>query len=110
LNTFHHRNEYDAFVSLFEGGNKHTIPFRRQRLDIDEMLPESSLLQATYAQPLPYVNDPYIIDIVKVTEDRVAELELDLQQHRQHTDELETKLINLNYQARHTHRSNMFSK
>jgi hypothetical protein len=44
------------------------------------MLPESSSSQRTLAQQLPYINDPYIIDIVKVTEDRVAELELELQQ------------------------------
>lgn len=81
------------------GGNKHTIPFRRQRLDIDEMLPESSD-QRTFAQQLPYVNDPYIIDIVKVTEDRVAELELELQQQKKYADEIETKLANLKYQVR----------
>lgn len=81
------------------GGNKHTIPFRRQRLDIDEMLPESTD-HRTLAQQLPYVNDPYIIDIVKVTEDRVAELELELQQQKNYTDEIETKLANLKYQVR----------
>ncbi|CAF1264939.1 unnamed protein product [Adineta steineri] len=81
------------------GGNKHTIPFRRQRLDIDEMLPESSSsTQRTSAQQLPYVNDPYIIDIVKVTEDRIAELELELQQQKQYVDEVETKMANLKYQ------------
>ena len=78
------------------GGNKHTIPFRRQRLDIDEMLPESSEQRTQ----LPYVNDPYIIDIVKVTEDRVAELELELQQQKKYADEIETKLANLKYQVR----------
>ncbi|CAF2954853.1 unnamed protein product [Rotaria sp. Silwood2] len=81
------------------GGNKHTIPFRRQRLDIDEMLPESSSSQRTIAQQLPYVDDPYIIDIVKVTEDRVAELELELQQQKKYTDEVETKMANLKYQV-----------
>ncbi|UJR10612.1 hypothetical protein I4U23_014809 [Adineta vaga] len=81
------------------GGNKHTIPFRRQRLDIDEMLPESSSSQRTFNHQLPYVNDPYIIDIVKVTEDRVAELELEIQQQKQHTDEVETKMANLKYQV-----------
>ncbi|CAF1022017.1 unnamed protein product [Rotaria sordida] len=81
------------------GGNKHTIPFRRQRLDIDEMLPESSSSQRTTAQQLPYVDDPYIIDIVKVTEDRVAELELQLQQQKQYIDEIETKMANLKYQV-----------
>jgi hypothetical protein len=63
------------------------------------MLPESSS-QRTLAQQLPYVNDPYIIDIVKVTEDRVAELELELQQQKKYTDEVETKLTNLKYQVK----------
>jgi hypothetical protein len=64
------------------------------------MLPESSSSQRTLAQQLPYVNDPYIIDIVKVTEDRVAEVELELQQQKQYTDEIETKMANLKYQVR----------
>lgn len=92
----------------YVGGNKHTIPFRRQRLDIDEMLQESSSSHRLHAQPLPYVNDPYIIDIVKVTEDRVAELEMQLQEHKRHADELETNMLNLKYQvgtdARHRRR------
>lgn len=81
------------------GGNKHTIPYRRQRLDIDEMLPESSSTQRTLSQQLPYVNDPYIIDIVKVTEDRIAELEIELQQQKKYTDEIETNMANLKYQV-----------
>jgi hypothetical protein len=64
------------------------------------MLPESSSSQRTLAQQLPYVNDPYIIDIVKVTEDRVAELELELQEQKKYTDEVETKLANLKYQVK----------
>ena len=87
-------------ISARIGGNKHTIPFRRQRLDIDEMLPESSSSHRLHAQQLPYVNDPYIIDIVKVTEDRVADLEMQLQEHKRHADELETNMLNLKYQVR----------
>jgi hypothetical protein len=64
------------------------------------MLPESSSSQRTLAQQLPYINDPYIIDIVKVTEDRVAEVELELQQQKKYTDEVETKMANLKYQVR----------
>ena len=63
------------------------------------MLPESSSLQRTPNHQLPYVNDPYIIDIVKVTEDRVAELEVQLQEHKRYTDEMETKMTNLKYQV-----------
>ncbi len=46
------------------------------------------------------MNDPYIIDIVKVTEDRVAELELELQQQKKYTDEIETNMANLKYQVK----------
>ena len=63
------------------------------------MLPESASLQRTLTQQLPYVNDPYIIDIVKVTEDRVAELELELHQQKQYRDDIETKMANLKYQV-----------
>ena len=40
-----------------------------------------------------------MIDIVKDTEDRIAELELELQQQKQYKDEIETKMVNLKYQV-----------
>ena len=52
-------------MKIILGGNKHTIPFRRQRLDIDEMLPESHSSHQTLVQQLAYIKEPYIIDIVK---------------------------------------------
>lgn len=103
---FKHQVGDEAKSSVFvgradlSGGNKHTIPFRRQRLDIDEMLPETSSFHRPTNHSLPYVNDPYIIDIVKVTEDRVAELEVQLQEQKRYADEVETKLTNLKYQVR----------
>ena len=101
LDLFSPRRRSSLFQCFSSGGNKHTIPFRRQRLDIDEMLPESSSsAHRGSSHPLPYVNDPYIIDIVKVTEDRVAELEVQLHDQKQQTDEMETKMNNLKYQVR----------
>lgn len=63
------------------------------------MLPESSSMHRHGNPSLPYVNDPYIIDIVKVTEDRVAELEVQLQEQKRYADEMETKMTNLKYQV-----------
>ncbi|CAF1055145.1 unnamed protein product, partial [Didymodactylos carnosus] len=81
------------------GGNKHTIPFRRQRLDIDEMLPENPSSLKNNIYQLPYIDDPYIIDMVKVAEDRVAELEIDVQNQKEIKEALETKLTNYKYQV-----------
>uniref|UniRef100_A0A8C9V5G9 Centrosomal protein 135 n=1 Tax=Scleropages formosus TaxID=113540 RepID=A0A8C9V5G9_SCLFO len=56
------------------GGKKRTIPFRRQRMQIDELLPPSSGPSAVVSQP----DDPYIADLLQVADDRIHELQQDL--------------------------------
>uniref|UniRef100_A0AAR2LIA3 Centrosomal protein of 135 kDa n=1 Tax=Pygocentrus nattereri TaxID=42514 RepID=A0AAR2LIA3_PYGNA len=54
------------------GGKKRPIPFRRQRMQIDELLPPSlGPTPPAVAQP----DDPYIADLLQVADDRIQELQ-----------------------------------
>uniref|UniRef100_A0A8C7GFZ9 Centrosomal protein 135 n=1 Tax=Oncorhynchus kisutch TaxID=8019 RepID=A0A8C7GFZ9_ONCKI len=56
------------------GGKKHSIPFRRQRMQIDDLIPPSSGPTQPVAQP----DDPYIADLLQVADDRIQELQQDV--------------------------------
>ncbi|XP_068599752.1 centrosomal protein of 135 kDa [Brachionichthys hirsutus] len=56
------------------GGKKHSIPFRRQRMQIDELLPPS----ATAPYPVPQPDDPYIADLLQVADGRINELQQEI--------------------------------
>ncbi|KAF7690133.1 hypothetical protein HF521_011937 [Silurus meridionalis] len=54
------------------GGKKRPIPFRRQRMQIDELLPAShGVSSPVVAQP----DDPYIADLLLVADNRIQELQ-----------------------------------
>uniref|UniRef100_A0A8B9RA43 Centrosomal protein 135 n=1 Tax=Astyanax mexicanus TaxID=7994 RepID=A0A8B9RA43_ASTMX len=54
------------------GGKKRPIPFRRQRMQIDDLLPPSlGPTPPAVAQP----DDPYIADLLQVADDRIQELQ-----------------------------------
>ncbi|XP_068961371.1 centrosomal protein of 135 kDa isoform X1 [Petaurus breviceps papuanus] len=53
------------------GGKKRSIPFRRQRMQIDQPVPPSGI--STY--PVPQPNDPYIADLLQVADNRIFELQ-----------------------------------
>lgn len=48
------------------GGKKRSIPFRRQRMQIDELLPPSS----TSGYPVSQPDDPYIVDLLQLADGR----------------------------------------
>lgn len=56
------------------GGKKHSIPFRRQRMQIDELIPSSS----KSAYPVPQPDDPYIADLLQLADGRIHELQEDI--------------------------------
>lgn len=57
------------------GGKKKSIPFRRQRMDIDCALPDSTKSDmATLAVNLP-PPDPYVADLLQVADQRMAQLQ-----------------------------------
>ncbi|XP_077964952.1 centrosomal protein of 135 kDa isoform X3 [Gasterosteus aculeatus] len=56
------------------GGKKRSIPFRRQRMQIDELTPRSS----TSAYPASQPDDPYIADLLHMADGRIQELQDDI--------------------------------
>ncbi|XP_037325419.2 centrosomal protein of 135 kDa [Pungitius pungitius] len=58
------------------GGKKRSIPFRRQRMQIDELTPRSS----TSAYPAPQPDDPYIADLLHMADGRIQELQDDIRE------------------------------
>ncbi|XP_068042883.1 centrosomal protein of 135 kDa isoform X2 [Anomalospiza imberbis] len=53
------------------GGRKKSIPFRRQRMQIDQLVPPSGVS----AYPVPQPEDPYIADLLQVADNRIQELQ-----------------------------------
>lgn len=58
------------------GGKKRSIAFRRQRMQIDEPVPPSEV--SSY--PVPQPEDPYIADLLQVADNRIQELQQEVQQ------------------------------
>ncbi|KAM3875853.1 centrosomal protein of 135 kDa [Diretmus argenteus] len=56
------------------GGKKRSIPFRRQRMQIDELIPPS----ATSSYPVSQADDPYIADLLQLADGRIQELQEDI--------------------------------
>ncbi|XP_010216533.1 PREDICTED: centrosomal protein of 135 kDa [Tinamus guttatus] len=53
------------------GGRKRSIPFRRQRMQIDQPVPPSGV----QAYPVPQPEDPYVADLLQVADNRIHELQ-----------------------------------
>ncbi|XP_069600550.1 centrosomal protein of 135 kDa isoform X2 [Ranitomeya imitator] len=56
------------------GGKKRNIPFRRQRMQIDQPIPPSGV----GTHPVPQPEDPYVADLIQVADDRIRELQQDV--------------------------------
>ncbi len=57
------------------GGKKKHVPFRRQRMEIDCVLPESGMTgERIGGQSVP-IPDPYVADLLHVADERMAELQ-----------------------------------
>ncbi|XP_073333060.1 centrosomal protein of 135 kDa [Pagrus major] len=56
------------------GGKKRSIPFRRQRMQIDELIPPSF----TPAYPVSQPDDPYVADLLQLADGRIHELQEDI--------------------------------
>lgn len=83
------------YVCIYEGGKKKSIPFRRQRMEIDEMVPPSGHV------PVPSVSeDPYVADLLKVADENIARLRDEARIAREETTGLEGKISNLQHQVR----------
>ncbi|NWI96599.1 CP135 protein, partial [Pitta sordida] len=58
------------------GGRKRNIPFRRQRMQIDQLVPPSGVS----AYPVPQPEDPYIADLLQVADNRIHELQSEVRE------------------------------
>lgn len=108
-------NNYQSIFDLFNRQftnrlilNKDiSFSFRRQRLDADSLLPppvatnlnSSTTISAANHRPNVEVKDPYIIDVVKIADERIQELEALLNQSKQSGEIWEKKCSNLKYQV-----------
>ncbi|XP_070688604.1 centrosomal protein of 135 kDa isoform X2 [Pempheris klunzingeri] len=77
------------------GGKKRSIPFRRQRMQIDELIPPSSASAYPVLQP----DDPYIADLLQLADGRIHELQeviikvkLDLENAQEYIKHLNTQV------------------
>ncbi|XP_048062370.1 centrosomal protein of 135 kDa isoform X2 [Megalobrama amblycephala] len=78
------------------GGKKRSIPFRRQRMQIDELLPPSGgPIPPSVAQP----DDPYIADLLQVADDRIQELQKDVAQLKLDLERGQAGIKHLNTQV-----------
>ncbi|XP_046905669.1 centrosomal protein of 135 kDa isoform X1 [Hypomesus transpacificus] len=77
------------------GGKKHSIPFRRQRMQIDELVPPA----AGATHPVPQPDDPYIADLLLVADDRITELQQDIVKLKLDLERAQGGLTHLNSQV-----------
>lgn len=78
------------------GGKKRSIPFRRQRMQIDELLPSSGgPIPPSVAQP----DDPYIADLLQVADDRIQELQNEVAQLKLDLERAQAGIRHLNTQV-----------
>uniref|UniRef100_A0A8C2ZU89 Centrosomal protein 135 n=1 Tax=Cyclopterus lumpus TaxID=8103 RepID=A0A8C2ZU89_CYCLU len=77
------------------GGKKRSIPFRRQRMQIDELVPTSS----TSAYPVSQPDDPYIADLLEMADGRIIELQDDILKVKLDLDNAQELIKRLNSQV-----------
>ncbi|OCT99518.1 centrosomal protein of 135 kDa [Xenopus laevis] len=77
------------------GGKKRTIPFRRQRMQIDQTVPLSGISSV----PVPQPEDPYVADLLQVADDRIQELQQEVAALKEKLDISERGMKNLTQQV-----------
>ncbi|XP_039606820.1 centrosomal protein of 135 kDa [Polypterus senegalus] len=77
------------------GGKKRTIPFRRQRMQIDQVVPPFS----GSFMPVPQPEDPYVADLLQVADNRIQELQQELSRVKQELERSDAGIRHLNVQV-----------
>uniref|UniRef100_A0A5S6M0S4 Iroquois-class homeodomain protein irx-2 n=1 Tax=Xenopus tropicalis TaxID=8364 RepID=A0A5S6M0S4_XENTR len=77
------------------GGKKRTIPFRRQRMQIDQTVPLSGIS----ILPVPQPEDPYVADLLQVADDRIQELQQEVAALKEKLEISERGMKNLTQQV-----------
>ncbi|KAI1888697.1 hypothetical protein AGOR_G00171400 [Albula goreensis] len=79
------------------GGKKRSIPFRRQRMQIDDLIPPPTLCGPSHPAAQP--DDPYIADLLEVADNRIQELQQDLTQVKLELERAQRGITQLNTQV-----------
>ncbi|XP_072246045.1 centrosomal protein of 135 kDa [Leuresthes tenuis] len=77
------------------GGKKRSIPFRRQRMQIDELIPPSSMSAYPVLQP----DDPYVADLLQLADGRINELQEDIIKIKRDLEKAQECIKHLNTQV-----------
>ncbi|XP_075716045.1 centrosomal protein of 135 kDa [Rhinoderma darwinii] len=77
------------------GGKKRNIPFRRQRMQIDQPIPSSGLS----GHPVPQPEDPYVADLLQVADDRIRELQQDVNSLQEKLESSDRAVKHLTHQV-----------
>ncbi|XP_059700783.1 centrosomal protein of 135 kDa isoform X1 [Haemorhous mexicanus] len=77
------------------GGRRKSIPFRRQRMQIDQLVPPS----AVSAYPVPQPEDPYIADLLQVADNRIQELQSEVTELQEKLETSESGMKNYSKQV-----------
>ncbi|XP_039921486.1 centrosomal protein of 135 kDa isoform X1 [Hirundo rustica] len=77
------------------GGKKRSIPFRRQRMQIDQLVPPSRVS----AYPVPQPEDPYIADLLQVADNRIQELQSEVTELQEKLETSERGMKNYSKQV-----------
>ena len=82
------------------GGRKRTLSYRRQQMEMDSVLPASSSGSTKKVPPVLPVPDSQLVDILKMAEDKMEELQLALDSVRKEKRELQESVKELKRQVR----------
>lgn len=77
------------------GGKKKSIPFRRQRMQIDQLVPPSRVS----GYPVPQPEDPYIADLLQVADNRIQELQSEVTELQEKLETSESGMKNYSKQV-----------
>ncbi|KAJ8298507.1 hypothetical protein KUTeg_025038 [Tegillarca granosa] len=78
------------------GGKKKSIPFRRQRMEIDTTVPPSD---GPSKPVVPPPDDPYVADLLQVADSRISELEAQVRKVNDEKEVMDRKLKNFRQQV-----------
>ncbi|XP_064568286.1 centrosomal protein of 135 kDa isoform X2 [Zonotrichia leucophrys gambelii] len=77
------------------GGRRKSIPFRRQRMQIDQLVPPSGVS----AYPVPQPEDPYVADLLQVADNRIQELQSEVTELQEKLEISESGMKNYSKQV-----------
>ena len=82
------------------GGKKKQIPFRRQRMEIDCILPDSKNVKSnTKGFTVPPPPDPYVVNLLQVADQRMADLQSMTEEEKKEKERLEESLQSMRKQV-----------